>query len=841
MPIPLTLIRVVPPGAPLYLSLAAVVGLLGAVTTASVIRERSPWVAYALLTYAFAVLLIVTFRGRALLPPLAYLLPRLCRSLPRKIERQVIPGLEQQVTVNFDRYGVPVIIARSRLDAFRALGYVTARDRLFQMDLLRRSVAGRLSEIFGDATLDADIAQRGFGFRRVSEEILGQLGECERTVLQAYADGVTSFIQSAEPKPFECLVLKYVPEPWTRQDSILVMLGMMQTLCGDQSAERMMTVLRRSLTADVVNFLTPDTDVYSSVLLGGEGSNRPESPIPIRDLAALYRAARCNSQPLPGTLVRPDTIPIGSNGWVVAGSKTRDGVSILANDLHLSHTVPNHWYRASLQYDGIELTGVVTPGIPLFVAGSNGRIAWGVTNAAADCLDLVAIEERQDSVNEYLTPEGWRQFQSVKETIGVRGRAPHAAEVLTTIWGPVSSQLLMGRRVALCWTALDPSAINLALMHFDTAARVEEAIAIAQSFAGPPLSVLAADDAGRIGWTLSGKIPVRGGFDGSSAQSWANPGVGWNGYVPADQLPSLINPARGFLAAANNQIVGKEYPYALGHNFANGYRARRINHRLRELDDINEQTLHDLQLDITAGFYEFYRDLALAILSEGTPALTSELEEIRTMVTRWNGKADRDSKAMGVLVRFRDGLAREMFAPIVAPCLKNDARFTYSWGNLETPLRQLLEERPRELLPAPERHTDWHDFLRARLVQSFRALRTDARSAELPDWGNLNRAAIMHPLHEMLRPVAACLNMSRDGQAGSQYCVRVATPRFGSTMRMIVSPGREELGSLEMPCGQSEHPLSPHFRDQHRVWADGKRLPFQPGVAVRRMMLVPKH
>jgi len=846
MPIPVTLIRVLLRRAPLYLKMAAVVVLLGGGAAATIVLsrpgvlQRPPALIAAVLTASFLIgLSVVAFRARALVRPLAYLLTRLRRSLPQQIDRQVVPSLEHSVTLNFDRYGVPSITAQSRLDAFRALGYVTARDRLFQMDLQRRSVAGRLSEIFGDATIDIDVGQRAFGFLRAGKEILGRLPEFERAVLQGYADGVTSFIQSAEPKPFECLVLKYVPEPWTAEDSILVMLGMFQMLCGDQSAERMMTVMRRSLPADVVDFLTPDTGLYSSVLLGGEGSNRPATPIPVRSLAALFQKARRKSESLPNTLVQADTIPAGSNGWVVHGSKTKDGVSILANDLHLSLTVPNQWYRANLHYDGVELTGVLTPGVPVLVAGSNGHVAWGVTNAAADCLDLIEIEERLDGENEYRTPEGWRRFESVRETIAVRGRAPHVTEVLTTIWGPVSARPLMGSRVAVRWTALDSSAVNFALIHLDTATRVDDAIAIARSFAGPPLNVLAADDAGQIGWTLSGKIPIRAGFDGSSAQSWANQGVGWTGYIPENQSPGLTNPACGFLATANNRVVGKDYPYLLGYNFANGYRAHRINGQLREMSDIDEQSLHDLQLDTTAGFYEFYRDLVLEILPTQAPAIAPELKEIRTLVATWNGKADCDSRAMGILVRFREGLARGTLGPIVAPCLQNDEQFAYSWGNLETPLRQLLTERIPELLPYPEHHTDWNAFFRACLAESSRSLRSGAQKGKLPDWGKLNAAAIVHPLHEMLRPVARLLSMPRDALAGSQYCVRVSTPRFGSTLRMIVSPGRKERSSMEMPCGQSGYPLSPNFCDQHRSWANGERRPFQPGPAVRGMLLVP--
>ncbi len=820
------------PAGHLLLGGAAALAAVG-VAGASVL-PGPPWLS-ALAALAVLGLAAAALRFRALLRLTGYLLVRLRRSLPAHVDRDLVSGLEHPVTIELDRLGVPTIVARSRRDAWRALGYVTARDRLFQMDLLRRTAGGQLSEVFGPATLDADIAQRVLGLHRACEEILRALPEPERALLERYAEGVNSYLERARSLPFECLVLKYRPRPWTAGSSILVLLGMFQRMCGDERSERMLTVMERSLPADVVAFLTPDGDGDAGVLAGGRGSRRPMPPIPVQSLAALIRDQARAAPGLPDDLVQPDAAPIGSNGWAVHGSRTRGGGAILANDMHLPLEVPNLWYRARLRYEEIELTGVLVPGLPIVAAGSNGRVAWGLTNAAADCLDLVELETRSAEQDEYRTPDGWRPFGSVREVIAVRGREPHLEEVLTTIWGPVSRRPLMGRRVAIRWTALDPAAVNCALLHLDAAADVDAAIAVGKASGAPPVNLMVADRAGNIGWTLSGKIPIRAGLDGSSARSWADEGVGWTGYIPAAELPSITNPTCGFVATANNRTLGAAYPYVVGHDFAHACRVHRIDQVLRDLPIADAPAMHDLQLDTQAQLHERYRDVALEVLTEPAAVLDPELAEVRALLEAWDGKADPGSLAMPVVDLFRRDLARACLGPLVAACRAADERFVYAWGNLDAPLGKILTARPPELVPDPERHADWAAFLRSCLRNAVRAWRAQGART----WGELNRVSMVHPLAGVLRPLAGLLDMPPDLSGGCQHCVRVSTPRFGATTRMIVVLDDPQGSTMEMPGGQSEHPLSVSFSDQHRPWIGGERRPFAPGPTVRRTVLTP--
>ena len=234
----------------------------------------------------------------------------------------------------------------------RGLGYVTARDRLFQMDLLRRHSAGRLAEIFGKAALPDDIRQRSLGFSGAATAIIAELPPEQREVLQAYAEGVNAFITHMETPPFEFLLLGYRPDLWTMADSLLVVLNMFQTLAGDEDDERMLTVMETVLPPEIVAFLTPDTDRYTTVLFGGSDSRRPIRPIPVQALAALRRPRVPHSKQAAQRL-QISAPPLGSNGWAVGQLKTADGRAILANDMHMPFSVPNVWYRAVLRYGDV--------------------------------------------------------------------------------------------------------------------------------------------------------------------------------------------------------------------------------------------------------------------------------------------------------------------------------------------------------------------------------------------------------------------------------------------------------------------------------------------------------
>lgn len=760
-------------------------------------------------------------------------------SLPRRDDVVEVAGLQASVTVAFDEYGIPVITGESRLDAMQALGYVTAQDRLFQMDLLRRNSAGRLAEVFGESVLPVDLRQRRLGLSRVAEMVLRRLPEEQQAVLAAYAQGVNAFMNQMTVPPFEFLLLNYRPARWEPTDSLLVVLAMFQMLNGNEDDERMRTVMKASLPEEVTAFLLPPLDTYTAQLLAGVTPQRAPAPVPVEALAALRRAG-VQSRPFQTSLVPGRKRELGSNAWAVAGTKTADGRAILANDMHLDVGVPNIWYRVQLQYGRSEVAGVVVPGIPVVIAGSNGLVSWGMTNVEGDFLDLVRLDLNPDNPDEYAAPEGWRPFTVRKETIVIQGSPLHVVEIKETLWGPVAGDSLMGRPVALHWIALDPEAVDLGLLEMDQARTVSDAMAIVNRAGGPPNNVLLADAAGHVAWTYTGKIPVRRGFDGAFSASWADGRVGWSGYIPPDDLPRIVDPPSGYLVSANHRMTGEEYPHVIGHAFANGYRAYRITESLRDRKSLQEGDMLALQLDTTVQLYEFYRALVQGLLTEPVIARHPELTEVRRNVDAWDGKADADSKGLGLLAAFRRTLAASVFAPFLQSCRENDPAFAYD-GDLDTPLRSLLTAQAPGALPDPSRFADWNTFLIHELKQTVEVITTGYGLLDLDalTWGAMNRVRMTHPLSEAIPLVGGLLNMAEEEAPGCGQCVRVLSGSLTASQRMVVSPAHHSDAIFHMPGGQSGHPLSANYRDQQRNWSRGLPTPLLAGKAIHNLTLKP--
>ena len=770
---------------------------------------------------------------------IGYAMMTIRASLPVLDGQLDMDGLHEPVTVTSDAYGIPTIAAGSRGDAIRAFGYITARDRLFQMDLLRRTGAGRLAEVLGETMRETDVRQRTFGFSGTAGAIAARLPRDQREILEAYAEGVNDYLTRMKKPPFEFLLLGYEPERWNAEDSLLILLAMFQMLNGAEEEERMRTVMEQALPSEVVTFLVPETDPYTDALLNGTSHISVRPSIPVRALTALRRPVD-EIQARRTTMVRFGRSGLGSNGWAVHGAKTVDGRSLLANDMHLDMTIPNIWYRVQLRYEQIELTGVAVPGIPVVVAGTNGFVAWGVTNVEGDFLDLVRLEINPADSNEYRTSEGWKRLTSRREVITVKGAQDFVAEVKETIWGPVSQDLLLKEPVAVRWTALDPEAVDLGQLAMDRVRSVDEAVAVMNRAGGPANNVILADRDGHIAWTYTGKIPIRRGFDGSISVSWADGRSHWTGYVSPEALPRISDPPSGFVVSANHRMLDASYPYVIGHSFANGYRAFRISQRLEAMTNIRERDLFDLQLDSTSHFYEFYRQLARGLLTDTVIQRNPSLAKARHAFEAWNGKADADSRGFALAVRFRQVLSRSVFAPYLFSCRERDGRFSYD-GDQDTPLRELLTTQISELNPDPDHFPSWSEFLLNAVDQSVRELEEEHPSVPLTEltWGQLNRVRIEHPLAAALPGLGHILNMPDEPASGCGQCIRVMQDGLGASQRLVVSPGHQAEGILHMPGGQSGHPFSAHYRDQQSYWTEGLPLPLLAGTTVHTLTLVP--
>ena len=482
----------------------------------------------------------------------------LVASLPQTSGSRTLPGVSAAVRVDRDSLGIPTVRGASRLDVARATGFVHAQDRFFQMDLGRRLAAGELAALTGPASLALDKTVRVHRLRAVAREVLALTDPRQRALLDAYADGVNAGLAALGARPPEYFLLRATPERWKPEDCVLVAGGMFLLDVLWQSprpnTELQLQAMYETLPAQVVDFLRPLGDEWDAPLLGAAIA---PPPMPGPDVFDLRVPARSRSRVgiAPTRLVEGRTGPwpwaaaanlplagaaAGSNGWAVAPSHTADGRAVVANDTHLFLTVPNRWYRLSLEWPAEggathRLAGVSLAGLPFVVIGSNRHVAWGFTVAFDDRSDMVIVEPDARRQDLYRTPEGPRAFDHHVERIEVKGEVAASLDVTSTIWGPIVGRDHGGRQLAHQWQAHYPEAVSLRLAEIEDATSVEQALDIANRSGLPSYNMIAADDRGSIGWTITGRLPRRVGFDGRVPTSRADGTRRWDGWLePSD-------------------------------------------------------------------------------------------------------------------------------------------------------------------------------------------------------------------------------------------------------------------------------------------------------------------
>jgi penicillin amidase len=785
---------------------------------------------------------------------------QLGRSLPALDGDLQLAGLSAPVTIGRDTLGIATIAGATRLDVARGLGFVHGQDRFFQMDLARRRAAGELSALIGASTLRLDRQTRILGLRAHARRAVEQATADERALLEAYTAGVNAGLASLAAAPFEYLVLRAEPEPWTPEDCALVVASMylqLQDAFGQR--ERRLALIHAALPPQLADFLTTTASEWETPLVG-EGQPNPAVPGPeVFDLRRLPKAAsvepREQRHASPAhdwtraiaarlSASEPDEARVpGSNNWVVAGEHTAEGGALVANDMHLGLSVPHVWYRASMTWGPageFRAIGVTLPGTPSLIVGSNGHVAWGFTNTTADWSDLVALEIDPADPTRYRTPQGWLAFTTRREDIGVARGATEVLDVRETIWGPVGEPDALGRQYAIAWVALRPGGLNVRAVEMERAETVEQAFALASEVGIPAQNLVAADRDGRIGWTVAGRIPRRVGFDGGLPESWADGSRGWDGWVSASSYPRVVDPETGRIVTANNRLVDGDALRLLGDGgYDPGARARQIRDDLLAIPRATPGDMLRVQLDDRALFLDRWRTLLLRTLS--APALTGAdtRRALRAAVeTTWTGRASPDSAAYRLVREFRQRVAELALAPLYAEVRKIDGEFPVAQGRGgEGPLWALVSERPPHLL-APE-YRDWNELLLAAADRVAADAVRDSGAIERHTWGRFNTPRIQHPLSRAVPQLSRWLDMPAIALAGDSHMPRVQLQDFGASQRMVVSPGHEDRGYFHMPGGQSGHPLSPHFADMHAAWAAGEPTPFLPGPAVHVLRLRP--
>jgi penicillin amidase len=756
-------------------------------------------------------------------------------SLPQLDGRIATDGIAQPVTIERDAAGMPTITAAGRLDLAYATGFAHAQDRFFQMDTIRRRAAGELSEIVGAATIDGDRRFRFHRFRSRARSVLAGLADEERATLERYAAGVNAGLASLTAKPFEYFLLGVDPEAWQAEDSILVLYTMFVQL-NDSRALRDVRrgYAQRVLPEAVYAWLYPQGTPWDAPLIGAERSVAaipPADSFSIRDVReSAPPAEERGREPLHG-----------SNNWAVGGALTDTGRAIVANDMHLSHSTPNIYYRARLVVTGTsDVTGVTLPGSPVVVAGSNGHVAWGYTNSYGDWSDAVLLRPGV-APGTYRTPEGDRAFEVYAERIAVKGGEPVEVDIRETVWGPVLDSVdYPDGEIAVSWIAHFAEAVNLRILALETADSVAAALDVANTMGIPPQNFVVGDAGGNIGWTIAGRIPRRGDYDATLPADWSAT-AGWTGWLDPREYPRIVNPGSGRIWTANARVVDGEALRLVGDGgYDLGARARQIRDALFAKDRFEPEDMLEIQYDDRALFLARWRDLLLEVLDAETVAGDEKLDEYRRLVADWIPRAAPESVGYRLVRAFRLEVQSRVFHSLMAPvrdAYGADVELRLS-NQFEAPLWSLVTERPEHLLPAD--YGSWRDLMVAAVQENIRYFEQNYGDAlDERSWGERNKARIRHPLSAVVPAFSSYLDMPVEPLNGDINLPKAQGPDFGASERFSVAPGDEAHGLMHMPTGQSGHPLSGFYRHGHDDWVRGRPTPFLPGEAQHALHLSP--
>ncbi len=773
-------------------------------------------------------------------------------SLPTLEGTIAINGLSAPVSVQRDALGTVTIDAANEADAMRALGYVHGQERYFEMDLLRRTAAGELSELFGPIALDLDKSHRTHRIRARVDARLADFSGAKQPQLDAYIAGVNAGLAALPVRPWPYLLLRQQPKAWTATDSALSGYAMYFDLQDASNRNELaMMRIKPHLPPALYGLIARDGTHWDAPLIGEARSD-----------AILPSATEINLRTLPGPIAKqPGALSSsgapGSNNFAVGGAITRDGRAIVADDMHLGLRAPDLWFRARLRYADprapggkVDVTGFTLPGLPAVVVGSNTHVAWAFTNSYIDSTDW----RRETRCTAAATNTDCVQPMSYREMINVAGQAPVALNIDETAWGPVLHRDTDGTLLTLRWNAHLAGALNLGLSDFAHAGTLTEAMSIADHSAIPTQNLLVGDAEGHIGWRLLGPLPDRhcsSDLSTSTSTSASAPTsttlqadarnlttcAPWQ--ITTDHSPSVINPSNHRLWSANNRVADGSALAQIGDGgYALGARAQQIRDDLLSKPTLGERDLLAIQLDDRAIFltpwWRLLHEQASASRST-SPALTALAKASQS----WEGHASVESVSYRIVRAWRLAVHARIAEGLTAPAQAalGDDFVMPNFGQLEGIAWPLITQRPQHLLS--RRYQTWDALLEDAAKQVRDDLGQHGPLAQRT-WGERNTAAICHPLARAIPLLGKrLLCMPPDQLPGDGAMPRVQSPDFGASERMVVAPGHETDGIAHMPGGQSGHPFSPFWGAGHEDWVHGRPSAFLPGTSIYRLELKP--
>jgi len=767
------------------------------------------------------------------------------RPLPQLDGHIPVAGLQNEVTVERDNWGVPHIRAASVEDLAEAQGYVLAQDRLWQMDLLRRVARGQLSEILGPSTLEIDKEFRTLNFSRVAEREAQAMAPESRKLLDAYARGVNRFIEQHSSRlPMEFALLKYKPEPWKASDSLVIAGYMYRTLTDTRHTElhraaviaKVSPELAKDLYSDEAaldHFVVGDPNVEKNphVLSRADPDDEDDDEMDYDDV--LKAEHRLPSQPafelgpdLTSALAsnvtewledgqRDVRRMLGSNNWVVSGAHTATGKPLLANDMHLELTIPPIWYELHLTAPGWNVKGFSLPGAPMIVVGHNDRIAWGFTNNGADVMDLYIETFNPANPDEYRVNGQWRKADSYDEVIHVKGAPDQHFTLRVTRHGPVV--LREGdRSYSMRWTALEPGGLGSTYLWLGKAQNWKQFREILSHVWGPGQNVVYADVAGNIGYTVAARVPIRKKGRGTVPVPGDTDDYEWAGYIPFEEMPWSLNPDSGLIVTANARVTGPDYKPYLTDDWEEPYRTARIFDLLHDKHDLRPEDMLRVQTDTYSYPHVFIAEQLVAAAKVAPPKDVRAMKLIQE-AKEWNGIADANS----TVVPFLNSTIYRALNLILEPQLGKETEL-YDWRKIAF-LQRILTERPARWLPAEFKNYD--ELLAAAADKALKRLEENTKDANPEDWTQkrFNYLDMLHPIGRegLLKKL---LSLTDQPQSGTEFSPRAASRHHGPSERFVANLADWDQSIILITAGESGQPGSEHYKDQFHYWFEGKPI-----------------
>jgi penicillin amidase len=758
------------------------------------------------------------------------------RPQPRTTGTLTLEGLEGPVEIRRDRWGVPHISARTMHDLWFGQGFCHGQDRLWQLELYRRTASGRISEIAGPKTLPLDRLMRTLGFRRLAEREASELDPALGAELDALCAGVNAAVASARALPVEFQVMRRPFEPWRPADMLAATKLLAFGLSTNWERELLRAEMARELGPELTARLDPTYPVdHPLATRPGDGFRGP-------GLALVEQIDRVRATL--GLAVEAT----GSNNWAVSGARSASGSPMLAGDPHLPPSMPGIWYQAALRCGDRQATGATLPGTPGIFMGHNGDVAWSFTNVMADVQDLYVERVEGDR---YEHAGEWHPLEELTEEIAVRGRdEPERLDVRLTRHGPLVTGILgadEAEPLSLRFAALDMPCVTSAQTGILEPTGGAELLEVLSAHTLPASNLVWADRHGSIGYKLVGRIPIRrGGCPDLPKPGWTDE-YEWDGYVPYEELPETTDPERGYLVTANNRIEPEDYPHHITSEYLDGYRARRIEELIESRPEHDPHGFAEMQLDeLSIPGLEVARRLAR--LHPRDQREVAAIERLRS----WDGRMSRDSVAATIYQAFTIRLAREVARAAIGDrdlverwLDRSGSGFTthvtapWRW---QTRLMDLWEEGDAELVGRP-----WDELA----LDSLRAALDYLADRFGPDpdewrWGRVHRMTFPHPLGEANPLFGRIFNRSLEVGGAQETVSQIAfdpndpfTAVWAPSWRMVVDMADPDGARWQTYAGQSGHPGSPHYDDVQERWRAGEMQPMAGEGPWRELTLEP--